>query len=508
MSKRGLIFKSISGKKPRTNVFDLSHEKKLSMDFAKLTPIYLQECIPGDKFKVNTELHIKFAPMIAPVMHRINAYVHYFFVPNRLVWDNWQNFITGGVDGDDNHQVPTIPIEQATSANFVVGELADYFGIPPAPNGSVGSNRYINALPFRAYQTIYNEFYRDQSLTPAVLVEKTDVLSFQEITSICTLRSRQWEKDRFTSALTETQRGADVNIPMDLSYRDNAQILNPDGTPYEPVTRDVLGAESNFGRLQAEAGGLKGIDNIESLGATINDLRTSIVLQQWLEKNARAGARYVEQILAHFGRRVPDYTLQRPQYLGGGKQTIQISEVLANFENADVAQGKMAGYGVSIGNGAGFKHTCDEHGYIIGILSILPRTCYYQGIPRMFFKENKFDFAFPEFAHLGEEPVYTNEIYDDYATLSNKTLFGYQSRFSDYKFIQDSVHGDFRGNLDFWHLGRKFAAPPLLNNSFTEANPSNRIFAIQDESAQKIWCQLYNNVRAIRPLPVFGTPIL
>lgn len=507
MSKRGLIFKTIAGRKPKTNVFDLSHEKKLSCDMAELVPIYLQECMPGDKFRGNTELYIKFAPLISPLYHRINAYIHYFFVPNRIVWDNWETFITGGVDGLDNRTCPVMTINTALAANYAKGTLADYFGIPPAPV-TVGSNRYINALPFRAYQQVYNDYYRDQTLTTEVAFGKGDAVSDAEIPALATMRKRQWEKDRFTSALTTTQRGADVNIPMDPVYTDYAEIY-AQGTGQSPITTggQVSTVAGTPGSLTDGNESLK-IENIESMQATINDLRTSVRLQEWLEKNARAGSRYIEQILAHFGVKVPDYRLQRAELIGTHKQTVMISEVLANMESEDVALGKMAGHAVSAGAGSGFKYTCLEHGYIIGILSVLPRTCYGEGFPRMFFKEDKLDFPFPEFGNLGEQPVYTNEIWDNYSSISNKTLFGYQSQYAEHKYQPDTVHGDFRDTLDFWHLGRKFSTPPVLNNSFTEANPDTRIFAIQNPDADHLWIQAYNSIQAIRPLPVFGTPIL
>lgn len=506
MSKRGEIFKTVSlGKKPRTNAFDLSHEKKLAGNMGNLIPIYLQEVLPSDKFRGSTEMVIKFAPLIAPIMHRINAYIHYFFVPNRLIWDNWKDFITGGKDGLSAPEFPFMYMRETNKASFPLGGLGDYFGLPPiADVANVVASSRINSLPFRAYQLIYNEFYRDQTLTPEVPIYLGDgeEINYPELTA---LRKRQWEKDYFTSAQIQTQRGPDITLPTDIEYKPQGIILDNQGGPL-----GVSGTlDSTNGTMTVNNALQANLDNIESLNTTINDLRTSVVLQQWLEKNMRAGSRYVEQILAHFHRRVPDYRLQRPELIGGGKQTISISEVLANFESAETAQGKMAGKAVSLGNQAGFNYSADEHGYIIGILSVMPRTAYYQGIPRPFIKTDKFDFAFPEFAHIGEQIVFKQELlYNDQTTTDNLATFGYQSRYAEYKYNHDSVHGEFRTNLEFWHLGRKLSAPIALNNSFTEFSPDNRIFAIQDESTQKLWIQIYNNIQAIRPLPVYGTPIL
>lgn len=499
------IFNSIRVGKVRRNAFDLSHEKKLSMSFDILYPIFLSEVIPGDKFRCNTEQVIRFAPMVAPIMHRVSAYVHFFFVPNRLIWDNWPNFITGGVDGLNTNQLPGVSITEAKKQYFTQGSMADYFGIKPVPSGTTVTNGVgLCALPFRAYQQIYNDYYRDQTLQTEIPFEKGDTVTDYDV---CTLRKRCWAKDYFTASLPWTQRGTDINIPIDPVYRPQSLVNDNTGAPLQGST--TLGQTN--GGLEATMGGTPAqIENIESLGATINDLRTSIRLQEWLEKNARAGSRYIEQILAHFGVRTPDYRLQRSEYLGGGKTNIQISEVLANFGNAEIPQGNMAGHGIGVGNASGFSRSFNEHGWIIGLMSILPVANYQDGIPRQFLKGTKFDFAFPEFAHLGEQPVYSQELYHDYVSPNSKAVFGYNPRYAEYKYIPNSVHGDFRTTLDFWHLGRKFSAEPLLNSSFVQAQTDeDRIFAVDDSGAtNKIYVQLYNNVQAIRPLPVYGTPML
>lgn len=497
------LFKSVKMFKPRRNAFDLSHEKKLSMNMADLVPIYLQEIVPGDKFKVTTEQFIRFAPMIAPVMHRINAYVHYFFVPNRLVWDNWQDYITGGVNGTSNRNLPRLEINEQLKGNFIRGTLSDYLGVPTIDaTATIVKNIYINALPFRAYQQIYNDYYRDETLTPEVAYDKGDTIPSADILQ---LRKRSWEKDYFTSALPWTQRGADVLLPTDIKYTNPNRVVNSNGDPIQgalnagPSGLDVGTSPSYSGT----------IENIESIGTTINDLRTAARLQEWLEKNARAGSRYIEQILAHFGVRTPDYRLQRSEYLGGGKTPIVISEVLANFGSDTIPQGNMAGHGVGVGNASGFSKYFDEHGYVIGIMSVLPRTTYTNVCNRTFIKESKFDFYFPEFAHLGEQPIYNKELYFDGVTGDPDGIFGYQSRFAEYKFNHSTVHGEFKTDLEFWHMGRNFTSEPLLNASFIEADPTERIFAVDDLGAtSKLYVQLYNDVKAIRPMPVFGTPML
>lgn len=510
MNKRGLLFKNVEGRKPNTNVFDMSHEKKLSGNMGKLIPVLCMECLPGEKVKGNSEMLIRLAPLMAPLMHRVNAYIHFFAVPHRIIWDNFPDFITGGKDGKAAPVHPYLLYNEAHKDDYFVGSLPDYFGIPPInPSVTVLNEQRINSLPFRAYQTIYNEYYRDQTLTTEISVNKGDGAE-PIYGSLLGLRSRQWEKDYFTSAQITTQRGDDVLIPTDITYKSPTELTDANGDPYPGSA--TIGLESQSGDLYGDSSAIPvTVDNIDSIASTINDLRTSIVLQQWLEKNMRAGGRYVEQILSHFGKRVPDYRLQRPELIGGGKQPIVISEVLNMAENVDTALGKQSGHGISVGNSAMFNYTCDEHCFIIGILSVIPRSAYYQGIPKLFTKVDKFDYPFPEFAHIGEQPVLKKELFVDLTDATNENnngVFGYQGRYAEYKYIPDSVHGEFRTSLEYWHLGRKFSSTPELNNSFTECVPDTRIYAVQDDATQKMWIQIYNSIRSIKPLPVYGTPVL
>lgn len=518
------LFNSIKLSRPKSNVFDLGHERKLSTNFGKLTPIMLQEVVPGDKFRVNTELLLRLAPMIAPVMHRVNVYTHYFFVPNRLVWSEWEKFITGGESGTD---APVSPYYEMTAANGAwmrKGSLGDHFGLPPIPTGVGPYNPMrISALPFKAYQLIYNEYYRDQNLEGKVPISLTsgDQSAFVEEEML--LRMRAWEKDYFTSALPWAQRGGDVTLPVGgqvnfvPDYATNSKVISYDGS-YRSGNLSGEGGSTGALIINSTPPVYGRIENLKNKSydlvnpdLTVNELRRATKLQQWLERNALGGSRYIEQIFSHFGVKSSDSRLQRPEYLGGGKQPVTISEVLQTSQTDTTPQGNMSGHGISVGTTNQFSKSFEEHGFIIGIMSILPRTAYQQGVPRMFTRTTKLDYYWPEFAHLGEQEVKNKELYhkfDQAGGDDNETTFGYQSRYSEYKFGNSTVHGEFRDTLSFWHMGRIFSARPALNSSLIKYNPNYRNFAVTDTNVDHVYVQLYNDVKAIRPMPLFGTPSL
>lgn len=515
------IFDSIQLNRPKLNKFDLSHERKLSLNMGKLIPILVQDVVPGDRFRVNTEIMMRLAPMLAPVMHRVNVFTHYFFVPNRLIWDEWEDFITGGRLGTSNPVPPHMMFDNANTSWFLKGTLNDYMGLPIWESGAVSGNGVYqySALPNRAYQLIYDEYYRDQNVQQSLDISKSSGLqSFPETEKLNTLRNRSWEKDYFTSALPWAQRGGSVNSPVNGSitpnYRPETLIRKNDGT----LNPDAVGIAANGDAKAVTTGGTSPgtfmqLDNLESVdfggSMNINDLRRSIRLQEWLERNARAGSRYIEQILAHFGVKSSDARLQRPEYLGGGKTPVVISEVVSTFQSEaeGIPQGNMAGHGYAVGNTNQFSRRFEEHGYVLGIISVLPRTAYQQGVPRHFSRFDKFDYYWPEFANIGEQAVLNKELYNDITgAVPNSGTFGYQSRYAEYKHGQSTVHGDFRTNLSYWHWGRIFNSAPSLNESFIKADPSFRPFAVEDPDIHHLYCQLYNRVDALRPMPYFGVP--
>jgi hypothetical protein len=494
------LFNSIKLQRPKKNVFDLTHDVKLSAEMGNLTPILTLECVPGDKFELGCESLIRFAPMIAPVMHRMDVSMHYFFVPNRILWQNWEKFITG----NDEVVPPTITtrtdIQNASQKKFL-----DYLGVPP---NNTFNSQPISALPIAAYQCIYNEYYRDQNLIAPVNYKLTDGNNTSNQDDLLELRKRAWEHDYFTASLPFAQKGAAVDIPLGTITTPYNKIEGTGGVDVAQVgggSYDVNAAPSPL------TNGLYAPQvTAEVEPTTINDLRRAFRLQEWLEKNARGGTRYIESILTHFGVKSSDKRLQRPEYITGVKSPVVISEIVnTTGQDGGLAQGNMAGHGISVTSGRSGSYYCEEHGYIIGVMSVMPKTCYQQGIPKTFLKNDNLDYFWPSFAHIGEQAVTNNEIYA-YTTDSNDT-FGYVPRYAEYKYMPSRVAGEFRDDLNFWHLGRIFDSAPALSGEFVSCTPTKRIFAVLEgpgsEATDSLYCHVLNKIKAVRPMPKFGTPM-
>lgn len=499
------MFDKIQIRKPKLNKFDLSHEVKMSFNMGELVPMMIEEVVPGDKFQVQSEVMMRLAPMVAPVMHRVDVYCHYFFVPNRLIWEDWEDFITGGEDGLDVPVHPYFTMDQLYQAGKLNdGLLCDYMGLPSI-DAPITLDQNVSSLPFRAYTLLFNEFYRDQNLETAATITQTSGADSQ--VSMCDKRIRAWEKDYFTSALPFAQRGDSVSIPGTVAYKATSTLEQTGGGP----TAGNLFL-NNSGRLDASipptVSTTGRIENLEDIGIDVNDLRRSNALQRWLELAARGGSRYIEQMLSFFGVQSSDARLQRPEYLGGGKQNVMMSEVLQTAETATTPQGNMAGHGISVGATNKFNKSFEEHGFVMGIISVLPKTSYQEGIHKKFTRFDKFDYFFPQFAHLGEQEILNHELYYDGISGVPNVTFGYQSRYAEYKHTQSKVHGDFKGTLNYWHMGRIFGDQPLLNSNFVKSDPTHRIFANTTVTDHKLWCQIYHRFNALRPMPYFGDPRL
>jgi hypothetical protein len=537
------IFSKVAMPRPPSNTFDLSHSRKFSGFIGEIMPINVMECVPGDKFSIKSTNLTRFAPLITPIMHKASVYCHYFFVPNRILWNNWETFIAGSVDGQYPNSDAASPafseppfpkLDITTSAEKETSSLADYLGLPTTeltPGGGVPDITNVSALPFAAYQKIYNDYYRDENLiTPDEVVLANGTQSAADTLKLCKKQKRAWQHDYFTSALPWTQKGPEATLPLGttapLTYvgggetflktdtGSNVNNFDSSGTPIETSAGGFMNIANpgttyvNWDNSAVMEANLSG-----ATAASINELRRAFRLQEWLERNARGGTRYIEIIMAHFGVTSSDARLQRPEFLGGSSTPITISEVLQTSDNSGGAdggpQGNMAGHGVSVGSSDYVNYKCEEHGYIIGVMTVMPMTAYQQGIPKHWSKFDKFDFYWPSFANIGEQAITNQELYYQ-NTGADDTTFGYTPRYAEYKYIPSTVHGTFKTSLNFWHMGRIFSSAPSLNQDFIECDSTevSRVFAVEDNTVEHLYVYLHNEVKATRLMPYFGTPTI
>jgi hypothetical protein len=508
------------GLNPKYNTFDLSHDKRMTLKMGDIIPVMALDVLPGDKFTVETSHLTRMMPLIAPVMHNVKVKVRYFFSPNRLVWDNWEDFITGPESATDTDE-PTHP---TITASATPSSLMDYMGVGTS-NFLGGNNVTVNALPFAHYNLIWNEYFRDQNLQQeldATLVDGNNPTGFGTIQKVA------WKHDRFTSALPFTQKGPEVTLPvMDpnanigLSFDASANTTHE---AYRDSTAQLVGnatiGTNSGGTLINQNGGqrlklditganyISGSDlNIQS--ATINELREAFAIQKWLELNARTGNRYTEHIQAHFGVKPQDSRLQRPEEFGGSVSNIQFSEVLQTAGTTSTGQdasalGTMGGHGISASGSRKASYYAQEHGWVFALAYVVPETTYYQGVPPKFSKIDRYDYYQPLLAHLGEQPVKNKELYAQGNSTDEQT-FGYLPIYDEYRHELNSVHGLMKTDLEHWHLGRKFAGTPQLNGTFISCNPSDRIFAVEEE--ESVIAHVYNDVKVQRKVPYYGTPL-
>lgn len=509
--------------KPPRSTFDLTHAVDMSHKGGCIYPVLCREALPGDTFTLGADVMMRLAPMLAPVFTRMDMFIHYWFVPNRIMWDGFEDFITQ-TPGAGAH--PTIKIAQADSADRK--RFNNYFGIPAI--NLVGREYAVNAFPWSAYQMIYNEYYRDQNLISEVnfsLTAGNNTLN----TDLFVLRNRAWEHDYFTSNLPWAQKGVAVSLPLgDVQLKNewdtilglkpswSLDDLTSSSGPGMIIVPPVIPKNIEITDTGGNPIAYNPAGTLEVGATTINDLRTAEALQKFLERNAVGGTRYKEHLLAHFNEHANDFRLQRPEYIVGIKTPVQISEVLNTtgpteffdggaVEQTGSPQGDMSGHGVAGGSGRFARYHCSEHGWIIGTMSVLPRSGYQQGIPREFFKEDYTDYAFPEFAHLGERATLAREIYADAAVPTAE--FGYLPQYAEYRTAFSRTAGDFQTTLDFWLLTRKFATEPTLSQAFVECVPEDfeRIFAVQD-GTDYFWSHIVHKIGATRPLPFYGQPKL
>lgn len=529
------VFSSVRGNNVGRSVFNLSHFKRFTCDMGQLIPALFLECVPGDTFKIGCEAVTRFQPMVAPILDSVDMYVHYFFVPSRLLMNDekhWETFLTGGKDGKDNSiSLPsfgfaytdgsTVDPHNPFSNGVYFGKysLWDYFGLP-VPTGDTNASKsmairnvnHVIGFPQRAYNLVWNEFYRDETLCDEVSLENSTILY------------RAWKKDYFTSALPWQQRGVSPALPLSGSIPIEGTLYL--GNPSFGVSNGLNSLV--FDGVNAVKGSSGAVGNVASVsvpitgdGATVDlskgitfdvaVLREAFQIQRWLELNARAGVRYTEFLKAHFGLAPRDEVLQRPEYIGGTKSEIVVSEVLQTSATSDTSpQGNLAGHGLGAMSDFICSYTAKEFGYIIGIASWMPKPSYQQGVNKIFSRQTKYDFYFPEFAHLSEQAVTKGEIYATGDDEHDNSIFGYQSAYSEMRYMPSINCADMRDTYSYWHLGRIFNSDPSLNAGFLTTNSAysggirKDIFAVQNEPGLIV--NFANVIKAIRPLPVYGTP--
>lgn len=552
-----IVFQAVGGLKPRRTAFNLSYDKTFTCELGKLIPVMCDEVVPGDFFNISNAFHVRFMPIVAPLMHSMSVYVHYYFVPYRLLWGgivpktgkeyngvpvetgSWEQFITGGVDGrtgfptNDPAMPPPVWVPTTVDVTQPHG-LWDYLGFPMG-QGITHINNAPLDFPRRAYNFIYNEYYRDQSLTNAVPWTNSTILN------------RAWRKDYFTSALPFLQRGVAPAMPF---------TLQSGGTPDDTVlVRTVLGATgviadtalqidpngqavntagNQVGKTLRHPSGNQLTNNAQLAIKTtdfrtssfdVSDLRLAFQIQKWLERNARAGARYVEFLRAHFGVFPRDDRLQRPEYIGGTYEPVQIGEVPQTstsqtgglLDDIQGKQGNIASTAQANSQQHATKYHVKEFGLIMGIMSIMPKATYYQGINRQWLRRTKYDYFFPEFANLSEQEIFRGEIYMTSDGVLPRQVFGFQGRYDEMRYKPSMVAGLLRPNMGDLYFSAMSLVRDLseeglspeqstfeLSGSFITCNPSKRYLAVPSEPT--CVCTFANVIKAYRPMPFLAEP--
>lgn len=500
--------------------FSLSNYKLLSMKMGYVVPVNLTEVLPGDSIQQSTGVFMRLAPMVAPVMHPVHMTVQHFFVPTRLLWGDFEDFITGGPDGADVSVPPSVTVTPEQSS------LADYLGLP------LGKALTVSALPFRAYDLIWNEYFRDQDLQQELPIS---LESGADTTTSLTLQRPAWQRDYFTTARPWPQKGPAVTVPVDMGsagmptltfsgsladrsvsgpfaptpngvQRQNATLVSAYGTPIWSVSSgsvEITGLTGLNVNNPAVSGTIDYKPGQAGIGSiSVNSLREAMSLQRFQEKRALFGSRY-EDYLRYLGVRPQDSRLQLPEYLGGTSQTIQFSEVL---QTGGDAVGQMYGHGISAMRSKRMRRFIPEHGYIMSLLYVRPIPVYAQGVERLWHRETKEDYWQREFEHIGQQEVLNQEVYAD-GTEADTGVFGYQNRYDEYRRGVNTISGEFRTTQDYWHMARIFANRPALNADFVSANPTDRIFQATEQQSDQLYCMVQNNIIARRLVSRNGNPI-
>ncbi len=500
------LFNTIPAPKIQRSAFNLSHEYGTAFDMGQIIPCLALEAVPGDIFNINSSMLVRMQPMVAPAFAEINATFHTFFVPYRILDEHWEDFITKGVTGENSYVLPRWePTENG------VRSLWDYFGFPIGVNcKGVEPIDYIR----RAYNMIYNEYYRDENLQEEVALDNESI------------HIRAWEKDYFTSAFETPQRGTAPSFPISgiVSADFNDSIMDaPFSTPVGNVEmrqkqlgsagRDVglgirNGDSNDEGNLKRSLNYNK-IDLSDAVTFDLEDFRYVACIQRAMERSMRGGVRYTSFLRNVYGTSPRDERLDRPEYIGGSKVPIVISEVLQTSETTNKSpQGNLAGHGITYSEGGNGNYRATEFGIILSFISILPRASYHQGMNKQWMRKTAYDFFNPAFVNLGEQEILQSELYATNNATENETIFGFQGRYNELRYMPSKVTSHLRPgqNLEQYTLTRDFDSAPGLNEAFIQCKPGKRIFAVHLDDEPSMIVRIQHHIKAIRPLPIQPVP--
>lgn len=500
----------------RRNKFNLSFYNMLSCKMGYLVPIGLTELLPGDSIQLSHSMLMRLAPLVAPVMHPVHVTIQSFFTPTRILWDDFEDFITGGPQGTDVSVPPTVTVSPTASS------LPDYFGLP------LVSGLSVSALPFRAYAKIYNEYYRDQDLQQELAISTE---SGPDSTTSLTLQRVDWQKDYFTTARPWPQKGPGVTVPISAPSGQLPIVATADRITWRYATGtnagratniSVYGASSAYSAVRAQTGisvndsaylqyanvgepvsGLAASLSADtSVGVDISALREAFALQRFEEQRALYGSRY-EDYLRQLGVRPRDSRLQMPEYLGGATRTIQFSEVL---QTGGDTVGQLYGHGIAALGSGRVRYFAPEHGFLMSLMFVRPIPVYTQGVERMWTRQTREDYWQKGFEHIGQQQVYNREVYAQ-ANDQDGQVFGWQNRYDEYRRGKNHVSGEFRTTQDYWHMARVFTSLPALNSDFVTSMPTDRIFQATEQESDQLYCMVQNRLIARRFLSRNGNPI-